>query len=125
MIAIHCAVSNVIVVCNLKVDIETVQAKLKQLEQAVVNHRVSMQEIEQLALGNNDHDDDVDEVRGRKKETDTDAESDDLHALRPNKKFHSGDNEIHDEGLSKFKVCSASFGIEEAAKSKLDVRILN
>lgn len=97
-------------------DIDNVQAKLQQLEVAVANHRESMKEIEQLAFGN--------DAGSQQAFQSNDVIEERPNVRRPLPKFYSADETVADSELQlqvKQKVCSASFGIEEAARSKLDV----
>ncbi len=96
-------------------DIDNVQAKLQQLEVAVANHRESMKEIEQLAFGN--------DAGSQQAFQSNDVIEERPGVRRPLPKFYSADDTVVDSDTQiKQKVCSASFGIEEAARSKLDVR---
>lgn len=96
-------------------DIDNVQAKLQQLEQAVANHRESMKEIEQLAFGN--------DAGSQQAFQNNDVIEERSNVRRPLPKFNSADETVADSDAQqiKQKVCSASFGIEEEARSKLNV----
>lgn len=96
-----------------QVDIDSVQAKLKQLEVAVASHRKSMKEIEELAFGN--------EAESQQQfDLNNEILNEHLRPVRPQRKFLESDDSLANTGL-RTKVCSVSYGIEEAAKSKLNV----
>ncbi|ODN03448.1 Alpha-mannosidase 2 [Orchesella cincta] len=93
------------------VDIDNVEAKLKQLEAAVANHRESMKEIEQLAFGN--------DVESQQQNHDSNV---DFQPLKDERKTINVDENVIDSSeAQRPKVCSASYGIEEKAKSNLDI----
>lgn len=101
---------------DFQLDVNNVQAKLKQLEKAVATHRESMREIEKLAFGN-----DLESQQN----LNNDFIDENPKPIRPVQKFNGVDNPnpgAEDDLQQSQKFCTSSYGIDEAAKSNLNVR---